>query len=147
VTGSMARILSGEGVCPNLIVTVGSGSDGGGGFFNSTAWARQRQADAMVAGLGELKLELLCMKRDDPTRYRRQGEPILQTYSEGNGRGRAGYGGAVQSMLGDGADGLQQCSVFEEQLYSFALLPSSSSLGQLLWTSMNRARVVAIFVR
>jgi hypothetical protein len=80
-------------------------------------------------------------------RSRRQGEPILQTYSEGNGRGRAGDGGTVQLALGDGEDGLRRCSSFEEQLYSFALLPSSSSLGQLLRTSMNRAHTAAIFVR
>jgi hypothetical protein len=65
-------------------------------------------------------------------RSRRKGEPILQTYGEGNGRGRAGDCGAVWSMLGDGEGGLRRCSGFEEQLYSFALLPSSSSLGQLL---------------
>jgi hypothetical protein len=39
------------------------GSDDSGGFlFDSTAWARSRWADAMVAGLVELKLELRCMK-------------------------------------------------------------------------------------
>jgi hypothetical protein len=71
----------------------------------------------------------------------------LQTYGEGNGRGRAGDGGAVWSVLGDGEDGHLRCSGFEEQLYNFALLPSSSSLGQLLQTSMNRACAAAIFVR
>jgi hypothetical protein len=30
--------------------------------------------------------------RFDPTQSRRQGEPVLQTYSEGNGRGRVGDG-------------------------------------------------------
>jgi hypothetical protein len=80
-------------------------------------------------------------------RSRRQGEPILQIYDEGNGRGRAGDGGMVRSVLGDGEEGLRQCSDFEEQLYIFAFLPSSSSLGQLLRTLMNQARVVAIFVR
>jgi hypothetical protein len=85
--------------------------------------------------------------RFDPTRSRRQGEPVLQTYGEGNGRGRAGDGGAVRSALGDGEDGLRRCSGFEEQLHSFTLLPSSSSLGQLLQTSMNQAHAVAIFVR
>jgi hypothetical protein len=35
--------------------------------------------------------------RFDPTRSGRQGEPILQTYREGNSRGRAGDGGAVWS--------------------------------------------------
>jgi hypothetical protein len=81
-----------------------------------------------------------------PTRSRRQGEPILQTYGEGSGRGRAGDGGTVWSVLGDSEDGLRRCSGFEEQLYNFALLLSSSSLGQLLRMSMNRARVAAIFV-
>jgi hypothetical protein len=85
--------------------------------------------------------------RFDPTRSRRQGEPILQTYGEGNSRGKVGDGGAVRSVLGDGEEGLQRCSGFEEQLYSFTLLPSSSSLGQLLRTLMNRACAVAIFVR
>jgi hypothetical protein len=85
--------------------------------------------------------------RFDPMRSRRQGEPVLQTYGEGNGRGRAGDGGAVRSTLGDGEDSLRWCSSFEEQLYSFALLSSSSSLGHLLRTSMNRARAVAIFLR
>jgi hypothetical protein len=78
---------------------------------------------------------------------RRQGEPVLQTYGEGNGRGRAGNGGAVRSTLGDGEDSLRRCFGFEDQLYSFALLLSSSSLGQLLRMSMNRARAVAIFMR
>jgi hypothetical protein len=77
---------------------------------------------------------------------RRQGEPILQTYGEGNSQGRAGNGGAVRSALGDGEDGRLRSSDFEEQLYSFALLSSTSSLGQLLWTSMNRAREAAIFM-
>jgi hypothetical protein len=70
----------------------------------------------------------------------------LKTYGKGNGRGGVGDGGAVQLTLGDGEDGLQRCSGFEEQLYRFTLLPSSSSLGQLLQTSMNRARAVAIFM-
>jgi hypothetical protein len=40
-------------------VIVGSGSDDDGDFFfNSTARVRQRWVDAMVTGLGELKLEL-----------------------------------------------------------------------------------------
>jgi hypothetical protein len=79
-------------------------------------------------------------------RSRRQGAPILQTYDEGNSRGRAGDGITVWSVFGDSEDGLHRCSGFEEQLYSFTLLPSSSSLGQLLRTSMNRARAAAIFV-
>jgi hypothetical protein len=70
----------------------------------------------------------------------------MQTYSEGNGRGRAGDGGKVRSVLGDGEDSLRRCSDCEEQLYSFALLPSSSSLGQLLRMSINRAYAAAIFV-
>jgi hypothetical protein len=37
--------------------------------------------------------------RFDPTRSRRQGEPVLQTYGEGNDRGRAGDDGAIQSVL------------------------------------------------
>jgi hypothetical protein len=85
--------------------------------------------------------------RFDPTRSRRQGEPVLQTYGEGNDRGRAGNGGTVRSVLGDDEDNLRQCSDIEEQLYSSALLPSRSSLGQLLQTSMNRAQAAAIFVR
>jgi hypothetical protein len=45
---------------------VGSGSDGGDNFFfNSTRWVRQRRADAMVASLGELKLEPRGTKRDE----------------------------------------------------------------------------------
>jgi hypothetical protein len=84
--------------------------------------------------------------RFDPTQSRGQGEPVLQTYGEGNDRWRAGGGGAVRSALGDGEGGLWLCSGFEKQLYNFALLPSSSSLGQLLWTSMNRARAAAIFM-
>jgi hypothetical protein len=67
----------------------------------------------------------------------------VQTYSEGNGRGRAGDGGTVRSVLAT----VRMASGFEEQLYSFTLLPSSSSLGQLLQTSMNQARAAAIFVR
>jgi hypothetical protein len=56
----------GEGVRPDLIVTIASGSDGGGGFFfNSTARARQRLADAMVTGLGKLKLEPRGTKHDE----------------------------------------------------------------------------------
>jgi hypothetical protein len=48
----------GEGVCPNLIVIVGSRLEGSGDFFfDSTVRARYRWVDAMVAGLGELKLE------------------------------------------------------------------------------------------
>jgi hypothetical protein len=85
--------------------------------------------------------------RFDPTQSRRQGKLVLQTYSEGNDRGRAGDGGAVRSALGDGEDGLWWCSGFEEELYSFTLLPSCSSLVQLLRMSMNRARAAAIFVR
>jgi hypothetical protein len=85
--------------------------------------------------------------RFDTTRSKRQGEPILQAYGKENGRGRAGDGGTVRSTLGDGEDGLRRCSGFEKQLYSFALLPSSSSLGQLLRTSMNQAWAVAIFMR
>jgi hypothetical protein len=102
----------------------------------------------MVAGLGKLKLMLRCknVMRFHPTRSRRQGEPVLQTYGEGNGRGRAGDGGVVRLALGDGEGGLRRCSGFEEKLYSFALLPSSSSLGQLPRTSMNRVRAAAIFV-
>jgi hypothetical protein len=47
-------------------VTVGSRSDGGGiFFFNSTAQAKQKWADAMVVGLGELKLEPRGTKRDE----------------------------------------------------------------------------------
>jgi NAD(P)H-hydrate repair Nnr-like enzyme with NAD(P)H-hydrate epimerase domain len=47
-------------------MTVGSGSDGGDGFFfNSTAWARQRRADAMVVGLGEIKLKPRGTKHDE----------------------------------------------------------------------------------
>jgi hypothetical protein len=42
------------------------------------------------------------MTRYDPTRSRRQGEPVLQTYDEGNGRGRVRDGGAVRSVLGGG---------------------------------------------
>jgi hypothetical protein len=44
--------------------------------------------------------------RFDPTRSRKQGEPILQISAEGNGRGRAGDGGTVRSVLGDDEDGL-----------------------------------------
>jgi hypothetical protein len=47
-------------------MTVGSRSDDGGDFFfDSTARARQRRADAMVTGLGELKLEPRGTKRDE----------------------------------------------------------------------------------
>jgi hypothetical protein len=52
-------------VCPVLIVTVGSRSGGGGFFFDSTAQARQRWADAMVADLGERKLEPRGTKHDE----------------------------------------------------------------------------------
>jgi hypothetical protein len=51
---------------------------------------------------------------------RRQRELVLQTYSEGNGRGRAGDGDVVRSVLGDGEDGLWWCFGFEEQLYNFS---------------------------
>jgi hypothetical protein len=44
--------------------------------------------------------------RFDPTRSRKQGEPILQTSAEGNSRGRADDGGTVRSVLGDDEDGL-----------------------------------------
>jgi hypothetical protein len=44
--------------------------------------------------------------RFDPTQSRRQGEPVLQTYGEGNSRGRVGDGGAVRSTHGDGEGGL-----------------------------------------
>jgi hypothetical protein len=87
------------------------------------------------------------MMRFDPTRSGRQGKPVLQTYGEGNGRGRASNDGAVWSVLGDDEGGHRWCSDFEEQLYSFTLFPSSSTLGQLIRTSMNQARAVAIFVR
>jgi hypothetical protein len=79
-------------------------------------------------------------------RSRRQGEPVLQTYSEGNGRGRAVHSDVVRSALGDGEGSLRRCSGFEEQLYSFALLPSSSSLDQLLRASMNLTCAAAIFM-
>jgi hypothetical protein len=47
-------------------MTVGSGSDDGGGFFfDSTAWARQRWVDTMVVGLGELKLKPQGTKHDE----------------------------------------------------------------------------------
>jgi hypothetical protein len=47
-------------------VTVGLGSDGGTGFlFDSTMRARQRRADAMVAGLGKLKLKPRGTKHDE----------------------------------------------------------------------------------
>jgi hypothetical protein len=47
-------------------MTVDSGSDDDSGFFfDSTVQARSRWADAMVTGLGVLKLELRCMKRDE----------------------------------------------------------------------------------
>jgi hypothetical protein len=43
-----------------------SGSDGGGGiFFNSIAWARQRRVDTIVTSLGELKREPPGTKRDE----------------------------------------------------------------------------------
>jgi hypothetical protein len=80
----------------------------------------------------------------NPTRSRRQREPILQTYDEGNCRGRAGDGGAVRSVLGDGEDGLWWCSHFEERLYNFVLLPSSSSLGQLPQTLMPPPRPISV---
>jgi hypothetical protein len=65
-TGSTTRILTGKGVHPDLIMTVESRSDGGGGFFfDSTARVRTRWVDAMVTGLGEPKLELRCMKGDE----------------------------------------------------------------------------------
>jgi hypothetical protein len=103
----------------------------------------------MAGGSSELKRQLRCTKRMrfGPTLSRRQGGPILQTYGEGNGPGRVDDDSVVRSVLGDGEDGLWWCSGFEEQHYSFALLPSSSSFGQLLWTSMNRACAMAIFVR
>jgi hypothetical protein len=53
----------------------------------------------------------------------------LQSYDKGNGRGIAGDGAVVRSALGNSEDDLQWCSGFEKQLYSFALLPSSSSLS------------------
>jgi hypothetical protein len=34
-----------------------------------------------------------------------------------------GDGGVVQSVLGDGEEGLRRCSDFEEQFYIFAFLP------------------------
>jgi hypothetical protein len=71
----------------------------------------------------------------------------LQSYDKGNGRGIAGDGAVVRSALGNSEDDLQWCSGFEEQLYSFALLPSSSSLSQLLQMSMNQARAAVIFMR
>jgi hypothetical protein len=108
--------------------TLQRGRDKGGRTPWSPAWASSSSSHGAPNVI-----------RFDPTRSRRQGEPVLQTYGEGNGRGRAGDGGAVRSALGDGEDGLRRCSGFEEQLYSFALLASSSSLGQLLRTSMNRA--------
>jgi hypothetical protein len=80
-------------------------------------------------------------------RSRTQGEPVLQTYGEGNSRGRVSDGGVVRSALADIKDGLRWFSGFEEQLYSFALLCSRSSLGQFLLTSMNQAHAAAIFVR
>jgi hypothetical protein len=58
-----------------------------------------------------------------------------------------GDGGTIRSVLGDGEGVLWRCSSFENQRYSFTLLLSSSSFGQLLQTSMNRACAVAIFVR
>jgi hypothetical protein len=47
-------------------VIVGLGSDGSDGFFfDSTARARQRRVEAMVAGLGELNLEPRGTNRDE----------------------------------------------------------------------------------
>jgi hypothetical protein len=57
--GSCIRCVLGFGI------KTGYDNGGGGFFFNSTAWVRQRRADAMVAGLGEPKFELRCMKRDE----------------------------------------------------------------------------------
>jgi hypothetical protein len=103
--GSTARILSGEGVRPDLIVTVGSGSDGGGGFFfDSIARARQsgRTPWSLAWASSSSSYGAWNAVRFDPTRSTRQGKPVLQTYGEGNGRWRVGDGGAIWSVLGDG---------------------------------------------
>jgi hypothetical protein len=139
-----------KGVFHVLILVVGWHVDGGRRFFSlrSLRWDRAREVPWPVPrASSSASYGARNVMRFDPTWSRRQGEPVLQTYDEGNDRGRAGHGDAVWSALSDGEDSLRWCSGFEEQLYSFALLPSSSSLGQLPRMSMNRARVVAIFVR
>jgi hypothetical protein len=67
--------------------------------------------------------------RFDPTRSRRQGEPVLQTYGEGNGQGRAGDDSVVQSVLGDGEDGLRWCSGFKGVCWSFLVRPIAPNGG------------------
>jgi hypothetical protein len=142
--------LKREGVFHILISVVGWHMDGARRFFSlgSLGWDRAREAPWLAARVSSsTSYGARNAMRFDPMQSRTQGEPILQTYGKRNGRGGAGDGGIVRSVLGDSEDGLQRCSSFKEQLYSFALLPSSSSLGQLPQTSMNRACAAAIFVR
>jgi hypothetical protein len=74
---------------------------------------------------------------------RRHKGSILQTYGEENGRGRAGDGGAVRSVLGDGEDALRQCSGFKGVCRSFLMLPSSFLSSQLFQTAAKNSNLVA----
>jgi hypothetical protein len=117
--------LKREGVFHVLISVVGWYVDGGKRFFSlGSLWRyKAREVPWPVARVSSsASYDAWNTIRFDPTRSRRQGDPALQTYGEGNGRGRAGDGGTVRSALGDGEDSLQQCSGFES---SSTALPCS----------------------
>jgi hypothetical protein len=72
-------------------------------LLSQVARPRQSSGGAIAGGSGELKCQLQCTKCDE-----------VWPYIEGNSRGKVGDGGAVRLVLGDGEEGLQRCSGFEE---------------------------------
>jgi hypothetical protein len=138
--------LKHEGVFHVLISTVGWHVDGDRRFFSLGSLGRDRAQEAAwpaARASSDASYGARNTMRFEPTRSRRQGEPILQTYGEENGRGRAGDGGVVWSVLGDGEDSLRRCSGFKGVLRSFLVLPSSFLSSQLLQTMAENSNLVA----
>jgi hypothetical protein len=114
---------------PSLSVRRNRGGD------REAPWPAQESSGSHY---GALNFDLIL-----PTRSRRYKELILQTYIEGNSRGRVGNGSAVGSVLGGGEDNLQWCSSFKGVCQSFLVLPSRFLSGQLLQTVAENSNLVA----
>jgi hypothetical protein len=72
---------------------------------------------------------------------------VLLTFGEENDPRRASGGGLKFLVFDGGARPRVSFSGFKKQHQSFTSIPSRFTLVQLLRTAVNRARVVANFVR
>jgi hypothetical protein len=137
---SMAWILVKRRVIFVLISIVHPWSDGSGrSFFLCSAWPDRATGAPWPPALEGPSSSYAApfAIRFLPTRSTRQEELILHTYGEGNGRGRAGDGGAIWMTHVDSDWLLRWSSGDKNKMNRLPMFPSCSSVLQFLWAVKN----------